>query len=62
MLNAMKFPCKEILDGFFAQLLELNNQLRKAAAEQSKVNTLLDKMLPFLGLKNTDITEKYLPN
>ena len=53
MVNAAQYPSKEIGVGIFAQLLAPKKQYGKTTAS---------KNVPFLGLINTCMANKYAPN
>lgn len=53
MVNAAQYPSKEIGVGIFAQLLAPKKQYGKTTA---------GKIVPFLGLINTCMANKYAPN
>ena len=53
MVNAAQYPSKEIGVGIFAQLLAPKKQYGKTTAS---------KIVPFLGLINTCMANKYAPN
>ena len=62
MVNASHFPCQEIVQGYFSQLLATKNQRGKAISGQLKWKTWKWKMVSFLGLTNNCMINQCTPD